>query len=88
MVLTNLFSTLPVRKKEFQKNIKKEFTKLINLLQEYALILTGIKINCWNLLKTGVRNNVLQIPSNKTTFENIVSIYGKKQSKDVSADPR
>ena len=41
--LRNLFKCLPVRFNEFKRNIKKEFTKLCNIMYAYGLISTGIK---------------------------------------------
>ena len=42
----HLFAALPVRHKEFQRNIKKEFAKLTSLLQAYCLVCTGVKFTC------------------------------------------
>lgn len=41
--LTNLFSSLPVRQKEFHKNAKREFNKMTQLLYAYCLISVGVK---------------------------------------------
>lgn len=38
VTLERLFHTLPVRRKEFQRNIKKEFAKMINLVNAYCLV--------------------------------------------------
>jgi len=46
--VANLFSTLPVRRKEFSKNCKREFAKAITLLQGYALIKTNVKISVFH----------------------------------------
>lgn len=35
--MTNLFKPLPVRRKEFQRNVKREFGKALSLLNAYAL---------------------------------------------------
>ena len=52
--VTDFFKTLPVRKAEFQKNYKKDYNKMIKLLEEYCLVLIGIKIKTphklWNLM--------------------------------------
>lgn len=42
-ILENLFSTLPVRRKEFLKNTKREFNKMCQLLYAYCLVSKGIK---------------------------------------------
>lgn len=85
VTLSNLFSTLPVRKKEYQKNIKKEFQKMTNLLQEYCLVLLNIKIICTNLLKSGTKNTVVQTSASKTILENIISVFGSTQANNLVA---
>lgn len=41
--LKSLFKTLPVRRKEFTKNLKREFNKMCQLLNAYCLVSKGIK---------------------------------------------
>lgn len=36
--VTNLFWTLPVRRKDFERNSQREFAKLVSIIQEYAII--------------------------------------------------
>lgn len=43
VTLTNLFSTLPVRQKEFHRNAKREFNKMTQLLYAYCLISLNVK---------------------------------------------
>ncbi|XP_074064271.1 mismatch repair endonuclease PMS2 isoform X2 [Macrotis lagotis] len=74
-----LFSTLPVRHKEFQRNIKKEFNKMVQVLQAYCIISTGIRINCTNQIGQGKRQSVLCTNGNSTVKENIGAIFGQKQ---------
>jgi DNA mismatch repair protein PMS2 len=38
ITLTNLFLPLPVRRKEFERNAKREFGKAMGLLTAYALV--------------------------------------------------
>lgn len=37
-MVTGLFKPLPVRRKEFERNAKREFAKALTLLNAYALI--------------------------------------------------
>jgi DNA mismatch repair protein PMS2 len=53
VTLHNLFSTMPVRYKEFQRNLKKEFHKMVNVLNAYCVISTGVKITATNLMSSG-----------------------------------
>lgn len=43
VVVENLFRNLPVRRRELEKNIKREYGKVLALLQAYACISTGVK---------------------------------------------
>lgn len=38
VTLLNLFAPLPVRRKEFERNLKREYGKALSLLQAYALV--------------------------------------------------
>ncbi|GAX74397.1 hypothetical protein CEUSTIGMA_g1845.t1 [Chlamydomonas eustigma] len=44
VAVKELFSTLPVRRKEFLRCIKREYTKLHELLQAYAVISTQVRL--------------------------------------------
>lgn len=43
VALSNIFSTLPVRRKEFMKNLKREFNKMCQLLYAYCLVSVNVK---------------------------------------------
>jgi DNA mismatch repair protein PMS2 len=47
-MLETIFSTLPVRQKELKRNIKREFAKLVQILQSYGLAATGVRISAVN----------------------------------------
>ncbi|XP_034294678.1 mismatch repair endonuclease PMS2 [Pantherophis guttatus] len=74
-----LFLTLPVRHKEFQRNIKKEFTKMVQILQAYCIICTGVRINCTNQVGQGKKQAVVSTSGSSTLKENIGAIFGHKQ---------
>ncbi|KAK1315829.1 DNA mismatch repair protein PMS1 [Acorus calamus] len=48
VTVEKLFSPLPVRSKEFSRNIRREYGKLISLLNAYALIAKGVRFICTN----------------------------------------
>lgn len=77
--LRNLFSSLPVRKKEFMKNLKREYGKMIQLLTAYCLVSKGIKFTCTNINNKGARQVVLSTQGSQSYRENIISIFGSKQ---------
>lgn len=53
VISENLFRTLPVRRKELERNIKREYTKVLGLLQAYASIKTGVKFSVYNQVPKG-----------------------------------
>ncbi|XP_070782884.1 mismatch repair endonuclease PMS2 [Enoplosus armatus] len=77
--LQQLFYTLPVRHKEFQRNIKKEYAKMIHVLQSYCIISTGVRITCSNQNGQGKRSTVLTTSGSQSMRDNIGAIYGPKQ---------
>ena len=54
VVVENLFHTLPVRRKEFEKNFKREYVKVLGVLQAYACISTGTKVTVSNQNSKGL----------------------------------
>lgn len=44
VIVTNLFEALPVRRGEFLRSIKKQYQKMIKVLQSYAIIAVGVRI--------------------------------------------
>ncbi|KAJ6659700.1 hypothetical protein lerEdw1_018413 [Lerista edwardsae] len=75
----HLFHTLPVRHKEFQRNIKKEYAKMVQILQAYCLISTGVRINCTNQVGQGKKQSVITTCGSSALKENIGAVFGPKQ---------
>uniref|UniRef100_A0A8C0SIQ6 Mismatch repair endonuclease PMS2 n=1 Tax=Canis lupus familiaris TaxID=9615 RepID=A0A8C0SIQ6_CANLF len=74
-----LFYTLPVRHKEFQRNIKKEYAKMVQVLHAYCIISVGIRISCSNQVGQGRRQLVVCTSGSSSVKENIGSVFGQKQ---------
>lgn len=53
ITISDIFHSLPVRRKDLQKNIKREFIKTTALLQAYAVICLGVRIIVSNTLSKG-----------------------------------
>lgn len=53
VVVQNLFKSLPVRRKELEKNIKREYGKVLGILQAYACISTGVRFVVSNQMPNG-----------------------------------
>jgi DNA mismatch repair protein PMS2 len=53
VVVETLFYNLPVRRKELEKNIKREYNKVLQLLNAYACISVGVKFSVSNQIPKG-----------------------------------
>jgi len=78
VVVENLFSKLPVRQKELSKNIKREYGKVLALLQAYACISTNVKFTVKNAVPKGRSTVAFSTKGNLTTRDNIANVYGAK----------
>ncbi|KAL6564199.1 hypothetical protein OROMI_015649 [Orobanche minor] len=76
VTVKKLFSNLPVRCKEFHRNIRKEYGKLISLLNAYALIANGVRIICTNMTGKNARSVVLKTQGTGSLKENIITVFG------------
>ncbi|XP_055602995.1 mismatch repair endonuclease PMS2 [Uranotaenia lowii] len=81
--LTNLFSTLPVRRKEFQKNIKREFIKMCQILQAYCLVSVGVRVICTNHSKKSGKTIIMSTQGTGTVIDNISTVFGSKQTLEL-----
>ncbi|XP_035910264.1 mismatch repair endonuclease PMS2 isoform X1 [Anopheles stephensi] len=81
--LTNLFATLPVRKKEFQRNIKREFLRMCQILQAYCLVSVGVRIICTNQMAKGGKSVIMSTPGSMRVLDNITALFGTKQTGEL-----
>ena len=73
-----IFKRLPVRRRELEKNIKREYGKVLNLLHAYACISTGVRFSVRNTVGRTKNVVVFSTNGNLTTKENIANVYGAK----------
>lgn len=78
VTVQTLFYNLPVRRRELERNIKREWGKVVNLLNQYACIQTGIKFTVSQQPTKGKRTILFSTKGNPTTRENIVNVFGAK----------
>lgn len=78
VTVENIFKNLPVRRKELEKNIRREYGKVLGLLHAYACISTGIRFSVSNQAPKGKKVVVFSTKANSTTRENITNVYGAK----------
>ncbi|CAI7614098.1 unnamed protein product [Penicillium pancosmium] len=73
-----IFKRLPVRRRELEKNIKREYGKVLNLLHAYACISAGVRFSVKNTVGKTKNVVVFSTNANRTTRENIANVYGAK----------
>ncbi|KAK6343285.1 hypothetical protein TWF730_010881 [Orbilia blumenaviensis] len=73
-----LFKNLPVRKQELERNIKREFARVVSFLQAYAIVCVGVKFTVYNHPPNGKKTLLFSTKANKTTKENIANVFGAK----------
>ncbi|KAJ5627134.1 hypothetical protein N7528_004561 [Penicillium herquei] len=73
-----IFKRLPVRRRELEKNIKREYGKVVNLLHAYACISTGVSFSVRNTVGKTKNVSVFSTNGNRTIKENIANVYGAK----------
>ncbi|XP_048232709.1 DNA mismatch repair protein PMS1 isoform X2 [Ricinus communis] len=76
VTVKKLFSNLPVRSKEFSRNIRKEYGKLISLLNAYALIAKGVRLLCTNTTGRNAKIVVLKTQGTDSLKDNIITVFG------------
>lgn len=76
--VADLFHNLPVRRRELERNIKREWNKVIALLNQYACIQTNLKFTVSQQPTKGKRIVLFSTKGNPTTRENIINIFGAK----------
>ncbi|KAH0538057.1 hypothetical protein FGG08_005319 [Glutinoglossum americanum] len=78
VVVERLFGNLPVRRRELEKNAKREYNKVLGILNAYACISTGVKFSVSNHMVKGKKTVAFATKSNLTTRENIANVFGAK----------
>ncbi|KAJ7607775.1 hypothetical protein DFH06DRAFT_1066494 [Mycena polygramma] len=82
ITLTNLFSTLPVRRKEFERNAKREFRKALTLLNAYALgpcsSHSGVRLTVSNQADKGQKSVQIRTPGTPSLRDSVSAIWGPK----------
>ncbi|EMS11021.1 DNA mismatch repair protein pms2, putative [Entamoeba histolytica HM-3:IMSS] len=81
IIVKKLFMNNKIRREEFMRNKNKELTKIITLIQNYALMLTDIKMILTHQFK---KTNIILLQSNgKSLKENLYNFF-KGDAKDVT----
>ncbi|KAG6819371.1 hypothetical protein H0H93_012454 [Arthromyces matolae] len=78
VIITNLFKPLPVRRKEFEKNVKREYAKALGLLNAYALIGTGIRLSASNVGDKSQKTVQLHTSGASNSRALVAELWGSK----------
>ena len=73
-----LFARLPVRRKALEKNITREYGKVVSRLHAYACITLGVRFSVTNQMPQGRKIAVFATNANPTTKENLANLFGAK----------
>nr|KJB49942.1 hypothetical protein B456_008G146300 [Gossypium raimondii] len=76
VTVKKLFSNLPVRSKEFHRNIRKEYGKLISLLNAYALTAKGVRLVCSNTSRKNLKSVVIKTQGSGSLKDSIIQVFG------------
>lgn len=78
--VSELFQSLPVRRKEFLRTSKRQFAKSVSLLQSYAMIQDKIRITVTNVTPNGKKSIILatrvSLDKPHPILQNIKNIFG------------
>ncbi|KAG5176090.1 hypothetical protein JKP88DRAFT_259047 [Tribonema minus] len=68
-----LFSPLPVRQGEFKRNIKKQYNRLLRVLQGYALICVGVRLTVTNTMPGKQPSRLIATQRNARLEDNVAN---------------
>ncbi|GME68324.1 unnamed protein product [[Candida] boidinii] len=74
--VSNLFHNLPVRRKDFNKNNRREFQKTLNFLQSYLIICPNVRFLVENIDLRNKKNVLLTSNGSNNMLTAIKSVYG------------
>ena len=78
VIVEALFDVLPVRRGEFIRSVKKQYTKLLRVLQTYALIAVGCRLIVTNSSKGAGKSVVINTQAGASIRDNVCSVFGSK----------
>ncbi|KAF8367282.1 pms-2 [Pristionchus pacificus] len=80
----SLFTTLPVRRKEFERSAKRDFHKVVGVVQEFALATPSVRFNVYSELATvGRRYHALSTPGGDASLSQVITeLFGGSEAKN------
>ncbi|KAL1721544.1 DNA mismatch repair protein MutL [Schizophyllum commune] len=87
--LSNIFTPLPVRRKEFERNAKREFGKALHLLNAYALGPCAsndgkpVKLTVSNQMDKGAKSVQIRTPGQPSCRASVTALWGPRALDNV-----
>lgn len=78
VAISDFFYTLPVRRKDLERNYKRKYTELLRVLQSYAVIWTGTMV-VDHISKDGKKSNALRAQGT-SIIDRVSLVFGSKTS--------
>ncbi|CAJ0593653.1 unnamed protein product [Cylicocyclus nassatus] len=85
VVIENLFKTLPVRRKEFEKTAKRDFGRVLTAIQCFALSRPEVKFICSNVI-AGKKSQPICTPGKVGVREVVINLFGGRADKNKMVD--
>ncbi|TMS36305.1 hypothetical protein L596_003500 [Steinernema carpocapsae] len=81
VLVRNLFETFPVRRQEFEKHSRREYCKLLAVVQSFALSRSDVRFVCSSTIGSK-RTESIATPGGKAKLNNVIkSLFGAKSEK-------
>uniref|UniRef100_A0A914RWJ4 Uncharacterized protein n=1 Tax=Parascaris equorum TaxID=6256 RepID=A0A914RWJ4_PAREQ len=86
VIVSRLFETLPVRRKELQRTAKKQFCKLLTVVHSLALSRTDVRF-CVSSILDGRQHQILSTPGGSASIKEVlISLFGARSDKNAVLD--
>ncbi|KAJ2799049.1 ATP-binding mismatch repair protein [Coemansia guatemalensis] len=73
--LTGLFAKWPVRQQDLKKNIRREYLRLVSLIEQYAVISDGVRLSLTNQTRGGNTVSVRTMPQSDR-LARLLTVFG------------
>ncbi|KAI9566649.1 hypothetical protein HD554DRAFT_1104666 [Boletus coccyginus] len=88
VTVSNLFKPLPVRRKEFERNTKREFQKALNILHAYALVPCalenkGVRFTVSNQAEGGRKVIQFKTDGSPSMRASVLAVWGSKALENI-----
>eukprot|EP00803_Ostreobium_quekettii_P002809 evm.model.scf_3988EXC.1 EVM.evm.TU.scf_3988EXC.1 scf_3988EXC:5716-8547(+) len=85
VLVKDIFGAMPVRHKELQRNLRREYSKLLTVVQAYAVISTRVRVLCTNHCGQSGRSTAVSTKQDATLKDNMVVVFGSKMVEGLQA---